>query len=158
MRTATGRAGTATDTRTASDTHTTTDTRTMTATDTRKDTRWTTDMRTTMGTGNTVMATAGAAERRGAAAPAEPHAAERPQELVNYSTTEEGRDLVAETAALIGDLDDIEDAAVREKVFAALAAIDAVHREALHRLVRLFKEGVLEQVVTDPPIQTLMGM
>jgi len=33
-----------------------------------------------------------------------------------------------------------------------------VHREALHRLVKLFKEGVLEQVITDPAINTLMGM
>ena len=37
-------------------------------------------------------------------------------------------------------------------------AIDALHREALHRLVRLFKERVLEQVATDPAIRTLLEM
>jgi len=33
-----------------------------------------------------------------------------------------------------------------------------LHREALHRLVRLFKERVLEQVATDPAIRTLLEM
>jgi nitrite reductase/ring-hydroxylating ferredoxin subunit len=59
---------------------------------------------------------------------------------------------------MIAALDAIEDDALREAVFGALAGIDTIHREALHRLVRLFKEGVLEQVVTDPAIKTLMGM
>lgn len=81
-----------------------------------------------------------------------------PQKLIGYRSNEEWSALVAGTGALIARLDEIEDAAVREEVFAALEAIDAVHREALHRLVRLFKEGVLEQVVTDPAIETLMGM
>ncbi|KNG92201.1 hypothetical protein ATO11_18630 [Pseudaestuariivita atlantica] len=59
---------------------------------------------------------------------------------------------------MLGALDEIEDAETRDRVFAAMAGIDAVHREALHRLVRLFKEGVLEQVITDPAINSLMGM
>ena len=66
--------------------------------------------------------------------------------------------LVDEVGALIASLDEIGDAEQSQKVFAALEGIDATHREALHRLVRLFKEGVLEQVVTDPAIRTLMGM
>ena len=59
---------------------------------------------------------------------------------------------------MIGELEAIEDEDTRKRVFDALAGIDAVHREALHRLVRLFKEGVLEQVATDPAINSLMGM
>lgn len=80
------------------------------------------------------------------------------QALVGYRTNAEWNDLVAQAGAMIGALDRIEDDAVREAVFGALAGIDSIHREALHRLVRLFKEGVLEQVVTDPAIKTLMGM
>ncbi|MGP1398072.1 MAG: hypothetical protein ACTS3R_21400 [Inquilinaceae bacterium] len=81
-----------------------------------------------------------------------------PQPLIGYRTNAEWNDLIAQTGAMIGALESIEDQAVRDEVFGALAAIDAVHREALHRLVRLFKEGVLEQVVTDPAIRSLMGM
>ena len=47
---------------------------------------------------------------------------------------------------------------VKEEVFKLLAGIDSIHRESIHRLVRLFKEGVLEQVITDPPIRTLMQL
>lgn len=85
-------------------------------------------------------------------------AAEAPQQLVGYRTNEEWHDLLAQTAALIGTLEEIEDDRVRAQVFDALAAVDTVHRESLHRLVRLFKDGVLEQVVSDPAINTLMGM
>lgn len=81
-----------------------------------------------------------------------------PQGLQGYSTNEEWQDLVAQAAAMMAALDDIPDGEIRDRVFGALAGIDAVHREALHRLVRLFKEGVLEQVITDPAIKTLMGM
>jgi len=81
-----------------------------------------------------------------------------PQNLVGYRTNEEWNDLLAQVGALIGALEEIEDEATKKAVFDALSAIDTVHREALHRLVRLFKEGVLEQVVTDPAIHTLMGM
>lgn len=80
-----------------------------------------------------------------------------PQELVGFSTNAEWRDLVSRTAALIESLDDLAEDD-RRAVFEALAAIDLIHREALHRLVRLFKDGVLEQVITDPAIETLMGM
>jgi nitrite reductase/ring-hydroxylating ferredoxin subunit len=81
-----------------------------------------------------------------------------PQPLVGYRTNEEWKSLLAEIAAAIQELEDLDDPALRDRVFATLQAIDALHREALHRLVRLFKEGVLEQVVTDPAIRTLMEM
>jgi nitrite reductase/ring-hydroxylating ferredoxin subunit len=84
--------------------------------------------------------------------------AEPPQALIGYRTNEEWQALVDEVGALIASLDEIGDAEQSQKVFAALEGIDSIHREALHRLVRLFKEGVLEQVVTDPAIRTLMGM
>ncbi len=80
------------------------------------------------------------------------------QALVGYRTNEEWQALLAQSAALLAALDDIDDEEVRRNVFATLQTVDAVHREALHRLVRLFKEGVLEQVITDPAIHTLMGM
>lgn len=80
------------------------------------------------------------------------------QPLVGYRTNEEWNDLVAQAGAMIAALEEIEDDSVRKAVFGALAGIDSIHREALHRLVRLFKDGVLEQVVTDPAIKTLMGM
>lgn len=78
--------------------------------------------------------------------------------LVGYRTNEEWQNLLAQFAAVAEAVEAIEDDAARRKVMALLAATDAVHREALHRLVRLFKAGVLEQVVTDPAIHTLMGM
>ncbi|MEM9814074.1 MAG: hypothetical protein AAF913_15560 [Pseudomonadota bacterium] len=80
------------------------------------------------------------------------------QPLVGYRSNEEWQDLLAQTASMIGGLEEIPDEELRAQVFGALGGIDAVHREALHRLVRLFKEGVLEQVVTDPAIHSLMGM
>ena len=81
-----------------------------------------------------------------------------PQQLVGYRTNEEWNALIAQSAELLAQVEAIEDEAVKKAVFDALGAIDTVHREALHRLVRLFKEGVLEQVITDPAIHTLMGM
>jgi nitrite reductase/ring-hydroxylating ferredoxin subunit len=83
---------------------------------------------------------------------------DRNQPLVGYRTNEEWEDLLAQVAAMIEDLERLDDSDLHHKVFGTLQAIDALHREALHRLVRLFKEGVLEQVVTDPAIHTLMGM
>lgn len=81
-----------------------------------------------------------------------------PQGLQGYSTNEEWQDLVAQAAAMVQTLEDLPNGEVRDRVFGALSAIDIIHREAMHRLVRLFKEGVLEQVITDPAIKTLMGM
>lgn len=81
-----------------------------------------------------------------------------PNALVGYRTNEDWQNLLAQFAVLVEEVEAIEDAASRGKAMALLAATDAIHREALHRLVRLFKDGVLEQVVTDPAIHTLMGM
>ena len=78
--------------------------------------------------------------------------------LVGYRSNEEWQDLLGQFDVLMQAVDAIEDEAARDKVFAVLQSIDAVHREAIHRLVRLFKNGILEQVVTDPAIHTLMGM
>jgi nitrite reductase/ring-hydroxylating ferredoxin subunit len=83
---------------------------------------------------------------------------EPPQALVGFRTNEEWNALVAEASAMIEGLEKIADDDLRGQVFGALDGIDAIHREALHRLVRLFKDGILEQVVTDPAIRTLMGM
>ena len=83
---------------------------------------------------------------------------EPPQQLVGYRTNDEWNALLAEASAMIESLEQVDDADVRAQVFGAMNGIDAIHREALHRLIRLFKEGVLEQVVTDPAIRTLMGM
>ena len=81
-----------------------------------------------------------------------------PHPLADYRSNEEWQDLVAQTGSLLAALDDIKDEDTKARVFNALAGIDSLHREALHRLVKLFKEGVLEQVITDPAINTLMGM
>jgi hypothetical protein len=50
------------------------------------------------------------------------------------------------------------DPETRERVLDLLQGIDAIHREALTRLIRLFKKGDLEQVVTDPAIRALMEL
>ncbi|GAC1346879.1 MAG: hypothetical protein NVSMB18_30270 [Acetobacteraceae bacterium] len=81
-----------------------------------------------------------------------------PQPLLGFRTNQDWQELVAQASTMIEALEAIADDGVRAQVFQALEAIDAIHREALHRLVRLFKQGVLEQVVTDPAIRTLMGM
>ena len=81
-----------------------------------------------------------------------------PNPLSGYRSNEEWQDLLAQTGSMLAALDDIEDEDIQAQVFNALAGIDTLHREAMHRLVKLFKEGVLEQVVTDPAINTLMGM
>ena len=75
-----------------------------------------------------------------------------------FRTQEEWEDLLGYAGALIESLEEIEDEALRARVFEALQAIDAVHREAITRLVALFKDGVLEQVIQDPAIRTLMEM
>lgn len=83
---------------------------------------------------------------------------EAPQPLLGFRTNQEWQELVGQASAMIESLEAMRDDDLRAQVFQALESIDAIHREALHRLVRLFKQGVLEQVVTDPAIRTLMGM
>ena len=81
-----------------------------------------------------------------------------PQPLLGFRTNEEWDDLLAHVDALVAGIEALPDLGTRERVLALLQGIDAIHREALTRLVRLFKEGVLAQVVTDPAIRTLMEL
>lgn len=89
--------------------------------------------------------------------PPEP-ALKSPQQLVGFMTNAEWDELLAETDARIQALEKLPYPQVKEQVFELLANIDVIHREGLRRLVRLFKEGVMEQVVTDPAIHTLMEL
>ena len=84
--------------------------------------------------------------------------AEDPQPLVGFRTNDEWNALLAYVDGLVEEAESFADPEVKEKVFELLQGIDAIHREALTRLVRLFKKGVLEQVVTDPAIRTLMEL
>ena len=81
-----------------------------------------------------------------------------PQPLVGFRTNDEWNALLAYVNGLVEEAESFADPEVKEKVFELLQGIDAIHREALTRLVRLFKKGVLEQVVTDPAIRSLMEL
>ena len=88
---------------------------------------------------------------------AEPFAgAEQP--LVGYLSNDEWQTLLADLNLRIERMEALADGQTKQEIFELLNGIDAVHRESLRRLVRLFKEGVLEQVVTDPAIHTLMEL
>lgn len=80
------------------------------------------------------------------------------QALVGFMPNEEWDALLAGVNERIERLEALADGDTRQQVFELLNGIDALHREALRRLVRLFKDGVLEQVVTDPAIHTLMEL
>ena len=67
-------------------------------------------------------------------------------------------DVLSADAAAFTEMEELPLPEVKDKVFELLAGIDTIHREGLWRLVRLFKEGVLEQVVTDPAIHNLMEL
>lgn len=91
--------------------------------------------------------------------PADPESLpENPQSLIGFMTNEEWEDLLAYVDKLIQEMEELPLPEVRDKVFELLAGIDSIHRQGLWRLVRLFKEGVLEQVITDPAIHTLMEL
>ncbi len=83
---------------------------------------------------------------------------ENPQALIGFMTNDEWDDLLSYVNELITEMEELPLPEVKDKVFELLAGIDTIHREGLWRLVRLFKEGVLEQVVTDPAIHTLMEL
>lgn len=83
---------------------------------------------------------------------------EAPQALTGFMTNAEWDELLGEVGVLLRNMDELPYPNVKEQVFALLAGIDTIHREALRRLVRLFKEGVMEKVVTDPAIHTLMEL
>ena len=80
------------------------------------------------------------------------------QPLLGFLSNDEWEALLADLNERIEHMEGLPDGEAKQKVFALLNAIDTMHREALHRLVRLFKEGVLEKVVSDPAIHTLMEL
>lgn len=81
-----------------------------------------------------------------------------PQPLTGFMTNSQWSELLGEADGLLREMEELPFPNVKEQVFALLATIDTIHREALRRLVRLFKDGVLEKVVTDPAIHTLMEL
>jgi len=83
---------------------------------------------------------------------------QNPQPLVGFMTNEEWDELLAHVDGLVQEMDQLPFPEVKKQIFELLAGVDTIHREGLRRLVRLFKEGVLEQVVTDPTIHTLMEL
>ena len=80
------------------------------------------------------------------------------QERVGFMTNSGWDRLLVQLNQQIEEFENHPLPEVKDKVFYLLQSIDSVHREALGRLVSLFKEGVLEQVVSDPPIHTLMEL
>lgn len=86
------------------------------------------------------------------------NSSEPAQPLQGFLSNEEWDTLLTEVNAQIQTVTEIPYPGVPDQVFTLLQGIDTIHREALHRLVRLFKEGVLEQVITDPAIHTLMEL
>jgi len=83
---------------------------------------------------------------------------DNPQELVGFMSNDDWQDLLSDVNGMIQDMEELAFPQVKEQVFQLLAGIDTIHREALRRLVRLFKDDVLVQVVTDPAIHTLMEL
>ena len=82
----------------------------------------------------------------------------RDLERIGYMTNAGWDQLLNQVNQQIEELEELPLPEVKDKMFALLEGIDAIHREALGRLVSLFKEGVLEQVISDPPIHTLMEL
>jgi len=80
------------------------------------------------------------------------------QRLLGFMSNDEWDALLADVNERIAQMEALPDGPTKRKVFELLNGVDALHREGLTRLVRLFKEGVLEQVVTDPAIHTLMEL
>ena len=83
---------------------------------------------------------------------------EAPQALQGFLTNEQWDALLVHVSGLVAEMEALPPGEPRARVFALLDGIDAIHREALRRLVRLFKEGVLEQVATDPAIHVLLEL
>jgi nitrite reductase/ring-hydroxylating ferredoxin subunit len=86
------------------------------------------------------------------------HGGDKRQPLVGLRTNDEWDALLERVGAMVAAAEQIADPTTRLQVQELLQGIDSLHREALTRLVRLFKEGVLEKVVTDPPIRTLLEL
>lgn len=87
-----------------------------------------------------------------------PDVAPAPQSLVGFLSNDDWSALLVHVNGLIEHMEQLPAGDVRDRVFELLDGIDAIHRESLQRLVRLFKEGVLEKVVSDPAIHTLMDL
>ena len=85
-------------------------------------------------------------------------AAPQPQPLVGLLSNDDWDALLVHVNGLIQQMEDLPAGSVRDRVFDLLQGIDTIHRESLRRLVRLFKEGVLEKVISDPAIHTLMDL
>ena len=90
--------------------------------------------------------------------PSNEPALEPPQSLLGYLSNDDWDALLVHVNGLVQEMESLPAGDLRNRVFELLDSIDAMHREALHRLVRLFKEGVLEKVVSDPAIHTLMEL
>ena len=84
--------------------------------------------------------------------------ADAAQPLIGFLSNDEWQALLAGLNEQIEWMEALPHDETRQRVFELLNAVDAVHREALRRLVRLFKEGVLEKVISDPAIHTLMEL
>ena len=80
------------------------------------------------------------------------------QPLVGFMTNDEWDALLADVNALVKQMESLPRGETRDNVFRLLDGVDLMHREALRRLVRLFKEGVLEKVISDPAIHTLLEL
>jgi nitrite reductase/ring-hydroxylating ferredoxin subunit len=80
------------------------------------------------------------------------------QPLIGFLSNDAWEALLADLNERIERMEALPDGETKQQVFALLNGIDAMHREALFRLVRLFKAGVLEKVVSDPAIHTLMEL
>ncbi len=83
---------------------------------------------------------------------------EADQQLIGFMTNVAWGGLLDEVNGLVEKMESLPDGEVKTDLFRLLDGIDTMHREALRRLVRLFKEGVLEKVVSDPAIHTLMEL
>ncbi len=83
---------------------------------------------------------------------------EPPQPLLGFLSNDDWDVLLAHVNDLIQQMENLPAGDIRDRIFELLNSIDTIHREALHRLVRLFAEGVLEKVVSDPAIHTLMEL
>ena len=70
-------------------------------------------------------------------------------------TNSEWDELLSRADYLITSLESIDDSNTRQSVFELLKVLDKIH-QVFNKVGSLFKDGVLEQVITDPPIRTLM--
>ena len=80
------------------------------------------------------------------------------QPLLGFMPNDEWDALLDGVNHLVQQMEALPAGDTRDQVFRLLDGIDAIHREALRRLVRLFKEGVLDKVISDPAIHTLMEL